>query len=134
METSLLENDTMGSEVWQVKKAALLLDGADVLLIVMTQASCITILAFAVFPGFAGAAETNAKASWPQFRGPNSSGIGEGEPPVQFGPDQKALWKVAVGQGISSPIVWDRRIFLTEFDPAKKQFSTVCIDQRTGKV
>ena len=44
------------------------------------------------------------------------------------------LWKTAVGSGLSSPIVAKGRIFLTEFDPSMKQLSTVCIDQRTGKV
>lgn len=39
-----------------------------------------------------------------------------------------------MGAGLSSPIVWEGRIFLTEFDAAKKQFSTVCLDRHTGKV
>jgi outer membrane protein assembly factor BamB len=71
---------------------------------------------------------------WPQFRGPNSSGLGAGRPPVQFGPGQNVLWKTAVGLGLSSPIVWDDRIFLTEFDQANKRLSTLCIDRRTGKI
>src|SRR2546426_11613306 len=37
----------------------------------------------------------------PQFRGPNSSGVGEGRPPVHFGPGQKVRWKAAVGSGRS---------------------------------
>jgi len=36
--------------------------------------------------------------------------------PFHFGPGQKVLWKAAVGSGLSSPIVWEGRIFLTEFD------------------
>jgi outer membrane protein assembly factor BamB len=71
---------------------------------------------------------------WPQFRGPNSSGIGEGKPPVQFGPGQAVLWKTAVGPGLSSPVVWDSRIFLTEVDRANNGFTTLCIDRRTGKI
>ncbi len=71
---------------------------------------------------------------WPQFRGPHSSGLGAGKPPVQFGPGRNVRWKTAVGAGLSSPSVWDRRVFLTEIDRANKQLATVCIDRRTGKI
>jgi len=81
-----------------------------------------------VLSSFAGAAD------WPQFRGPNSSGIGDGKPPVEFGPSQNVLWKAAVGAGLSSPIIAKGRVFLTEFDRATNQLATLCIDQRTGKI
>jgi outer membrane protein assembly factor BamB len=74
------------------------------------------------------------KAWWPQFRGPDAAGIADGSAPVQFGPDQKVLWKTPVGSGVSSPVVWEGRIFLTEFDRAAKELATVCIDRHTGKV
>src|SRR5262249_57268413 len=35
--------------------------------------------------------------------------------------------------GLSSPIVWKDRIFLTEFDRESKQFATFSLDRRTGK-
>lgn len=94
----------------------------------MTRASWIIVVATVVLSSFAGAAE------WPQFRGSNSSGIGDGKPPVEFGPSQNVLWKTAVGSGLSSPIIAQGRVFLTEFDRAKKQLATLCIDQRTGKI
>jgi outer membrane protein assembly factor BamB len=84
--------------------------------------------------GFAGEKQNGGKLWWPQFRGPNSSGVGEGKPPVNFGPDQNVLWKTALGPGLSSPIIWEGRIFLTEFDRATKQLATLCIDRHTGKV
>ena len=94
----------------------------------MKRASWIIVAATFVLSSFAGAAE------WPQFRGPNSSGIGDGKPPVEFGPSQNVLWKTAVGSGLSSPIIAKGRVFLTEFDRATKQLATLCIDQRTGKI
>src|SRR4026208_1464698 len=104
----------------------------------MTRRSWNAFLATALLSSLAAAAQNidkgGDKAWWPQFRGANSSGIGTGTPPVQFGPDQKVLWKVAVGPGLSSPIVWNGRIFLTEFDSANKQLTTLSIDQRTGKI
>jgi outer membrane protein assembly factor BamB len=94
----------------------------------------ITLLAAVALSSFGSAAQQSGKLWWPQFRGPNSSGVGTGRPPVHFGPDQNVLWKTAVAAGLSSPIVWDDRIFLTEFDQANKQLSTLCIDRRTGKI
>lgn len=94
----------------------------------MKRASWIIVVATVVLASFAGAAE------WPQFRGANSSGIGDGKPPVEFGPSQNVLWKTAVGSGLSSPILAQGRVFLTEFDRAKKQLATLCIDRRTGKI
>ena len=104
----------------------------------MKRRSSVVLLTTLILSSLSGAAQNidndAARAWWPQFRGPNSSGIGTGQPPVQFGPTDKVLWKVAVGPGLSSPIVWNGRIFLTEFDSANKQLATLCIDQRTGKI
>ena len=106
--------------------------------VLMARRYWIAFLATVFLSSLAGAAQNidkgGGKAWWPQFRGANSSGIGTGKPPVQFGPGQNVLWKVAVGPGLSSPIVWNGRIFLTEFDSANKQLATLCIDQRTGKI
>jgi outer membrane protein assembly factor BamB len=99
-----------------------------------TRILWIALLAALALSSFGAAAQKSAKVWWPQFRGPNSSGLGEGTPPVHFGPDQNVLWKTAVGAGLSSPIVWEERLFLTEFDRANKQLSTLCIDRRTGKI
>jgi outer membrane protein assembly factor BamB len=100
----------------------------------MTRASLITLLATVILSSFTGATENGGKVWWPQFRGPNSSGLGEGRPPVDFGPDQNVLWKTPLGPGLSSPIVWEGRIFLTEFDRTNKQLATLCVDRRTGKI
>lgn len=71
----------------------------------------------------ASGAEADAKVPmgaprpWPQFRGPHASGIGDGQ-------GAPASWDIATGQGVrwktpipgiglSSPIVWGDRIFLT---------------------
>jgi outer membrane protein assembly factor BamB len=99
----------------------------------MTRAFWMTLLATVVLSCFAAAPQGSHNLWWPQFRGPNSSGLGAGKPPVQFGPDQNVLWKSAVGPGLSSPIIWEGRIFLTEFDRINKQLATLSIDRRSGK-
>src|SRR5215470_16958071 len=100
---------------------------------ITTRASWITLLAIVVLSSFAVEGQ-NGKVWWPQFRGPNSSGLGEGKPPVHFGPGEKVRWKTAVASGLSSPSIWGDRIFLTEFDRTKNELATQCISRRTGKV
>jgi outer membrane protein assembly factor BamB len=76
--------------------------------------------------------QIRAATSWPQFRGPNSSGIAEqAKPPVRFGPDTNLLWKTSVPPGHSSPVVWSDRIFLTA-NPSN-QLITLAIDARNGR-
>lgn len=100
----------------------------------MKRVSWITLLAIVVLSSVAIVAQQGGKVWWPQFRGPNSSGLGDGKPPVNFGPDQNVLWKTPIGPGLSSPIIWGGRIFLTEFDRENKRLSTLCIERRTGKI
>jgi outer membrane protein assembly factor BamB len=58
--------------------------------------------------------------AWPQFRGPNGSGVADGaKPPVSFGPKQNVLWKVAVSSGMSSPIAAGDKLILTAFEGGK---------------
>lgn len=74
-----------------------------------------------------------ADANWPQFRGPNGSGISENDsPPVAFGPGTNQLFKVEVPPGLSSPCVWEKRIFLTAFEDGK--LVTLCYGADDGKL
>jgi len=52
---------------------------------------------------------------WPQYRGANSDGLGEGATlPETWSAMENVVWKVAVpGWGWSSPIVWGNKIFVT---------------------
>src|SRR2546422_3208522 len=77
--------------------------------------------------------QLRAAAQWPQFRGPNSSGVAENQkPPILFGPGTNQLWKVEVPSGLSSPCVWGDAIFLTSFADGKLE--TLCVDRRDGKI
>src|SRR5438093_3050688 len=100
----------------------------------MKRAPWTILLATVVLSSFPRSAENGGEVWWPQFRGPNSSGLGGGKPPVHFGPGQNVQWKTAVGLGLSSPIIWAERVFLTECDQASQKLATVCIDRRTGKI
>jgi outer membrane protein assembly factor BamB len=73
---------------------------------------------------------------WPQFRGPNCSGIAaEGQnPPVKFGSEQNLLWKTSVPLGHSSPCIWADHIFLTGYNKEKKELHVFCIDRSSGNI
>src|SRR5215813_7386564 len=100
----------------------------------MKPARWIVFLAVAVLSSSARPAEPGGEHWWPQFRGPNSSGLGTGKPPVHFDPGRNVQWKTAVGSGLSSPIIWADRVFLTEFDQASQKLATLALDRRTGNI
>ncbi len=72
-------------------------------------------------------------ADWPQFRGPNAAGVaGDGNPPVEFGPDKNVVWKTAIPPGHSSPSIAGERIYLTAFE--NDRLFTFALDRATGRI
>jgi outer membrane protein assembly factor BamB len=55
-----------------------------------------------------------ADVNWPCWRGPDGNGaIVSGNYPIKWDPE-KVLWKIDIdGKGFSTPIVWDKKIYLT---------------------
>ena len=45
--------------------------------------------------------------NWPQFRGPNCSGISTSKVamPAKFSPTENVLWSAKIGDGVGCPIV-----------------------------
>ncbi|MBU0639085.1 MAG: PQQ-binding-like beta-propeller repeat protein [Planctomycetes bacterium] len=110
------------------------------------------ILVVVVGPALAG--------NWPQFRGPQASGVGDGDPPTEWQVEsgQNIKWKTAIpGLGHSCPIVWEKRVFLTTAvssdddnvqltkgweaaaghpakDPDTWTWQVLCLDVDTGKI
>ncbi len=97
--------------------------------------------------------------NWPQFRGPNASGIAEGRPLPQSWDATKSTnvrWKTPIpGLAVSSPIVWGDRVFVTTAvssdagqkirtgsygdvtpvdDSSKHTWKIYALNTRTGKV
>jgi outer membrane protein assembly factor BamB len=81
---------------------------------------------------FLGASD--AQADWPQFRGPNCSGISTAAAPIHFAPGKNERWKADVGEGHSSPVVVGDSIFLTSSDKATKAISVHCLERANGKI
>src|SRR5262245_17515127 len=80
-----------------------------------------------------GSAAASA-ADWPQFRGPNCTGIASSEEslPVEFSAEQNVKWKAPLGDGIGSPSIAAGRCFVSSM----KDETTVALtafDAATGK-
>jgi outer membrane protein assembly factor BamB len=72
-----------------------------------------------------------ATRNWPQFRGPNGSGVAEKtKPPIKIGPTNGVLWQIEVPWSPSSPSIWADRIFLSTYVDGELQ--TRCYDRRKG--
>src|ERR1044072_7052806 len=68
-----------------------------------------------VLAGLSSFARKAEAGNWPQWRGPDGSGVSnEKNLPNQWSPTMNIKWKVPIdGRSHSSPIVWSNRVFLT---------------------
>lgn len=96
--------------------------------------------------------------NWPQFRGPDSSGVSrETGLPATWNATSSVAWKTPIpGRGWSSPVVWGSRVFLTTAisggqeeapqkglylggnretpSPNEHRWVVLCLDAPTGKI
>src|SRR5437870_11019149 len=80
----------------------------------------------------AGAALAST-VEWPQFRGPNCSGVAaDAKPPITISPTNGLLWSIEVPWSPSSPCVSGGMIFLTTF--ADGQLQTRCYASDSGRL
>jgi len=69
---------------------------------------------------------------WSRFRGPNGSGIAEASHLPATIDAGNTVWRVDIGRGISSPVGWEGKLFLTsETNPGQR--AIICLDSRDGK-
>src|SRR5687768_4468750 len=83
------------------------------------------LLSLLVLPALAAGDADPAATAWPQFRGPGASGVAPGDHATPITWDVPAgknvLWKASVpGLGLSSPVVWGDRVFITTAVAAKE--------------
>jgi outer membrane protein assembly factor BamB len=75
-------------------------------------------------------------ADWPQFRGPNASGVSpEKDLPLEWGKDKGLKWKAALpARGVSSPVVFGDRVYVTCSGGVRDdKLHVLCFDAATGK-
>src|SRR6185295_16847240 len=128
---------------------------AGILRVMKNSRTTQNILAFGLVICLAAMAHAE---NWPSFRGPNASGIADGQSlPSSWNAEKSVniLWKTPIpGLGHSSPVVWDDRVFVTtavsgapktdynpkddDIEPAKDasvhQWLVYCLSKRTGKI
>lgn len=110
----------------------------------------------AIVAGVAPAAEEDATAHWPQFRGPHADGLAVGTTlPETWSATENVVWKAELpGWGWSSPIIWGDKIFVTSavsqqareklvvggypggrvLPTDEHRWVTYCLDFETGKI
>lgn len=116
---------------------------------------CLRIVTQAAAPG--PDEMTDARRYWPQWRGPNATGVAPlANPPIEWSETNHVRWKVELpGQGHASPVVWGDSVYLVAADPVgdpqppvfddapgvhdsvpvtrRHQFVAIAIDRRDGK-
>ena len=73
--------------------------------------------------------------NWPGWRGPSGDGISlEKNIPTKWSATANIAWKKAIhGEGHSSPIIWNNRVFLTTSLTDQNERHLLCLDRITGK-
>src|SRR2546426_746696 len=74
--------------------------------------------------------------NWPAWRGPTGQGLcSEKGLPLRFGPGEKVRWKTALPhEGSSTPIVWGRRVFVTQATGHGTRRMLLCFDRSDGRL
>lgn len=80
------------------------------------------VLLLVVILGLAWQATTGRAENWPQWRGPNLSGISaETNVPTQWSKTENVAWRLPLpGPAGATPVIWGERIFLTSVAGAEK--------------
>lgn len=83
-----------------------------------------------------GCVSAGAGENWNQFRGPRGDGVSTSRDlPVEFDESNGVRWKTAIpDSGWSSPVVWDKEIWLTAGSDAKKELRAISVDLETGVI
>jgi len=85
---------------------------------------------------------SNARADWPEFRGPRGDGHvpprADGKPiglPLEWSETNNLKWKTEIPhKGISTPVVMGGQVWLTTATVDGHDFFAICVDTGTGKV
>lgn len=66
------------------------------------------------FNTFAGDPDSEYDRYWPQWRGPQATGVApHGNPPMEWSETKNIRWKIQIpGKGLATPVVWGKQIFV----------------------
>jgi outer membrane protein assembly factor BamB len=73
---------------------------------------------------------------WPRWRGPDGNAVStEASLPLRWSRTENVRWSIEIpGEGSSSPIVWEDRVFVTSALDSGKRRIVHCLDRKNGKV
>jgi outer membrane protein assembly factor BamB len=85
--------------------------------------------------GVAGLAGWGGAADWPQFRGPDRSGISAETGLVRSWPagGPKVVWTTPVAQGYSAAAIVDGKVYFNDYDEATSEYLIRCLSLADGK-
>lgn len=74
--------------------------------------------------------------NWNQFRGPNGDGTTTASDlPIEFNEKKNLRWKTPIhNKGYSSPVIWEKQIWLTTARVDGSELFTVCVDLDSGDI
>jgi outer membrane protein assembly factor BamB len=75
-----------------------------------------------------------AADEWTRFRGPNGSGVSDAKTIPVAWTDSDYRWQATLpGEGISSPVVWGDKVFVTSAEPDVGQRHLICLRAGDGQ-
>jgi outer membrane protein assembly factor BamB len=80
--------------------------------------------------------KTSSVHSWPRFRGENFDNIATEKISIRTKWDSnypKELWKVDLGEGHAAPAIYTGKVYLLDYDEAKKADALRCFNLENGK-
>lgn len=79
---------------------------------------------------------TALPGAWPQFRGPDRTGIAAGGASLfrSWGnAGLREIWSVDLGEGYAGPVIADGRVYLMDYDREKQQDALRCLSLQDGR-
>jgi outer membrane protein assembly factor BamB len=83
-----------------------------------------------------GSAVSTSKASWTHFRGADNDNIVKGSQPLKnswSGNQPEILWSVGLGEGHAGPAVYEGKVYMMDYDEAKREDALRCFALEDGK-
>lgn len=101
------------------------------------------VLAAALAVPYGLGAQSPGAKFWPQWRGPNASGVSPAaNPPTEWSESKNIRWKIDLpGRGSSTPVIWGERVYVSTAVPisgtgqrAQHRFLVMAVNRKDGSI
>lgn len=95
----------------------------------------LVLLFWVALRGFAAEPPADASYYWPQWRGPQATGVApHASPPLEWGESRNIRWKLKIsGEGSSSPVIWEDQVFILTAVPTGEVVQPVETSQESRR-